>query len=153
MEGWGGLTAPPVGACFRLVALFKLDWILWAVTPSPSARLNTPHPPRRVQGGDLRNALTADRADELGWYRAGKGIALDILRGLTFLHDSHVIHRDIKSKVGGATGLAGSWQGCDGRGPAAGCCCALHDVPGLQQGTAWLRGWGYRQRAHQRTPS
>lgn len=47
----------------------------------------------RPQGGDLRAALTADREGHLGWYRSGKGIALDILRGLHFLHASHVIHR------------------------------------------------------------
>ncbi len=52
-----------------------------------------------VQGGDLRQALNADRTGELGWHRRGKSIALDILRGLAFLHDSHVIHRDIKSKA------------------------------------------------------
>lgn len=46
-----------------------------------------------AQGGDLRAALTADRTGRLGWYRGGKGIALDILRGLHFLHLNNVIHR------------------------------------------------------------
>lgn len=53
-----------------------------------------------LQGGDLRAALTNDSKGELSWYQRGKGIAMDIVRGLHFLHANHVIHRDIKSKVG-----------------------------------------------------
>ena len=33
-----------------------------------------------------------------GWYGQGKSIALDVLRGLAFLHSNQVTHRDIKSK-------------------------------------------------------
>ena len=49
----------------------------------------------------MREALSCDKAGELQWYRRGKDCMLDIVRGVHFLHASHVIHRDIKSKVGG----------------------------------------------------
>ncbi|KAK9807895.1 hypothetical protein WJX72_012418 [[Myrmecia] bisecta] len=51
-----------------------------------------------MQGGDMRRALTNDKTDVLRWNNKGKGIALDIARGLHFLHSNNVIHRDIKSK-------------------------------------------------------
>lgn len=58
---------------------------------------------RHLQGGDLRNALSAEisgaaRSADLQWYHCGKEIMLDVVRGVHFLHASHVIHRDIKSK-------------------------------------------------------
>ncbi len=50
------------------------------------------------QGGDVRRALTADCEmaqatgveRRLGWYAAGQHIALDVARGLHFLHKSGV---------------------------------------------------------------
>lgn len=49
-----------------------------------------------MEGGNLRQALRQNR-DEYAWDRRGKVVALDIARGLTFLHSSGVIHRDIKA--------------------------------------------------------
>ena len=45
-----------------------------------------------MAGGDLRDALDKDKRTELVWYRKGYQIALDIARGLHFLH-SHDVRR------------------------------------------------------------
>ncbi len=49
------------------------------------------------QGGDLRSALAEDHAGRLGWYRQGRGIALDVARGVASLHSHKITHRDLKS--------------------------------------------------------
>ena len=51
-----------------------------------------------LQGGDLRQALSAEPAYRVTWWNGGKPIAMDIARGLAFLHANKVIHRDLKSK-------------------------------------------------------
>ena len=44
-----------------------------------------------LQGGDLRNALT-EYPGELRWWLKGKRIAMDVARGLLFLHRQRVMH-------------------------------------------------------------
>ena len=46
-----------------------------------------------VQGGDLRQALTTRDEGAFAWTGPGKSVALDISRGLHFLHTSGVVHR------------------------------------------------------------
>ena len=48
-----------------------------------------------LQGGDLRHALNWDDADELAWDKRGRGIMLDVARGLHFLHSTGVVHRQV----------------------------------------------------------
>lgn len=50
-----------------------------------------------VQGGDLRQALTDSDEGVYAWGRHGKSVALDISRGLHFLHTSGVVHRCLRS--------------------------------------------------------
>lgn len=46
----------------------------------------------------MRKALQfAEGRQQLNWYCKGSNIALDIIRGLQFLHSQSVLHRDIKS--------------------------------------------------------
>jgi len=48
----------------------------------------------RLQGGDLRAALSSDVSGDLRWYNRGQHIALDVARGLHYLH-SHDVRRGI----------------------------------------------------------
>lgn len=47
-----------------------------------------------MQGGDLQNAIEQDvfpdYVGQLGWYAKGRCIALDIAKGLVFLHKNKV---------------------------------------------------------------
>ena len=49
-----------------------------------------------IQGGDLFSALQSSShgsgaAHPLSWWRRGRSVALDISRGLHFLHSQHVV--------------------------------------------------------------
>jgi hypothetical protein len=52
-----------------------------------------PGAPLYEQGGDLKQTLIDDEAGLFDWGRKGKTVALDIARGLHFLHSCDVIHR------------------------------------------------------------
>ena len=67
----------------------------WKFSRNPT---HNPPPPPPKKGGDLRVVLSGSDGAEYTWYRRGKAIALDIVRGLTFLHAVCVSHRDLKSK-------------------------------------------------------
>ncbi|KAI3429894.1 hypothetical protein D9Q98_010205 [Chlorella vulgaris] len=47
-----------------------------------------------MDGGDLLHNIAAGR---VSWYRRGKKIALDVARGLVFLHSRRIVHFDLKS--------------------------------------------------------
>lgn len=53
---------------------------------------------RSLQGGDLRDALNDDPAGQLKWHRHGQHIALDIARGLHYLH-SHNVRKCVVSRL------------------------------------------------------
>ena len=49
-----------------------------------------------MQGGDLYSALQSNAqgigvAHPLSWWRRGRSVAMDIARGLHFLHSEHVV--------------------------------------------------------------
>ncbi len=45
-----------------------------------------------LQGGDLSEAISNDRSGHLRWYDRGQYIALDVVRGLAYLHACKVGH-------------------------------------------------------------
>jgi hypothetical protein len=47
--------------------------------------------------GDLWRALSKDAAHVFSWYRRGRAVALDVVRGLAFMHSKKVMHLDLKS--------------------------------------------------------
>ena len=42
-------------------------------------------------------AMTKDEEGELKWYGRGRGIAIDVAKGVAHLHDHQILHRDLKS--------------------------------------------------------
>ena len=48
--------------------------------------------------GDLHRLLGRDTSGQLGWYRRGRGIALDVVRGIVYMHSRKppVAHLDLK---------------------------------------------------------
>ena len=56
-----------------------------------------------MQGGDLYSALQSNAqgigvAHPLSWWRRGRSVALDIARGLHFLHSEHVVRLEMQSQ-------------------------------------------------------
>ena len=45
------------------------------------------------QGEDLQRALARDQSGDWSWHRRGRHVAMNITRGLHFLHASGFIHR------------------------------------------------------------
>ncbi|DBB12705.1 TPA: hypothetical protein ACH3X3_005482 [Trebouxia sp. C0006] len=50
-----------------------------------------------MQGGDLKQALRGPLSATLSWYNKGAQIALDVIKGVHFLHCHGILHKDIKS--------------------------------------------------------
>ena len=80
-----------------------------------------------TQGGDLRQAFARDELDEYAWHDRGRQIALDIARGLHFLHTSGVIHRSCLHCCALADARAAD-VGSTGRHAARPCCSQSHSV-------------------------
>ncbi|CAL5224202.1 g6845 [Coccomyxa viridis] len=49
-------------------------------------------------GGDLSEAISNDRSGHLRWYDRGQYIALDVVRGLAYLHACKCLHGDLTCK-------------------------------------------------------
>ncbi|KAK9785595.1 hypothetical protein WJX73_001741 [Symbiochloris irregularis] len=52
---------------------------------------------QHMSGGDLWSKLENDETGEYQWYRKGRGIALDVAKGLVFLHSKRIAHLDLKT--------------------------------------------------------
>jgi tRNA A-37 threonylcarbamoyl transferase component Bud32 len=50
-----------------------------------------------MEGGDLRTAIDDDYNGHLKWNMKGFSLALDIVKGIHFLHSHNVIHSDLKT--------------------------------------------------------
>ncbi|KAK9804146.1 hypothetical protein WJX73_004986 [Symbiochloris irregularis] len=49
-----------------------------------------------AEGGDLQAALKDDPDRNFSWYKRGQQAALDVARGLAYLHENGVLHLDLK---------------------------------------------------------
>ena len=52
-----------------------------------------------MPGGSLADVIASPRNwKDLAWYKNGRKIVLDIIRGISYLHSKNIIHRNINSK-------------------------------------------------------
>ena len=103
---WGRADALLRVGCSWRAAAHGCSWLLQGGRHSrPRAAPGTcplPLSPAHThlsQGGDLWKALRwRDQAGRrvFGWYGRGRGAALDIARGLHYLHLHHIVHFDLK---------------------------------------------------------
>ena len=53
--------------------------------------------------------MSTELPHRVSWWNGGKPIAMDVARGLAFLHANKVIHRDLKSKNILLTAVRAAW--------------------------------------------
>ncbi len=56
--------------------------------------LRPTQPAEYCEGGNLARNI---RVGKVSWYRRGRKIAIDIAKGLVFLHSRRIVHLDLKS--------------------------------------------------------
>lgn len=78
---------PPQTGCVVQPSLLKVQRYCDCLLTSYSKPLT---------GGDLCAAIARDTAGQLRWYNCGHRIALDIARGLYFLHSHEVCHEAVR---------------------------------------------------------
>lgn len=70
-----------------------------AAVLAPSCSLATPQDGRDLCAALSKRDASGERA--FGWARRGKRVALDVASALAYLHQRHVMHFDVKARVGG----------------------------------------------------
>lgn len=72
-----------------------------------------------MEGGDLyHRLLTVNKNTQhrlFGWYARGKRVALDVARGIHYLHSLHLTHFDSESRAEGLLRGVVEWQSASAR--------------------------------------